>query len=222
MSEALSLDQALNQIAKLENEIRKGSVIVLPVEGSYLYVADAFNLSAVKRIHELRGDQKGVASSVAISKVETLKGIANNLSDGLLKLANKFWPGLLTIYVQPNSALAWDLGDAGTLGEFAVRIPNSKILAQLTKNIGPLAIASAANAGKGAARNLDEVSALLGEIHLYVDGGQLPESELSTVIRSRVIGLPELEIIRLGAISLQDLQEIVPGISLAEPTQAIG
>lgn len=218
MSEVISIAEANLNITKLENEIRKGSLIVLPVEGSYVYLADAFNISAVKRLHELRGDQEGIAASVAISRTETLNGIASNLNEDLIKLANNFWPGLLTIYVQPNSSLAWDLGDGGTLGEFAVRIPDSEILSELTKNIGPLAIASAANSGKGAARNLDEVSALLNEINLYVDGGTLPESQLSTVIRSRVIGLPELEVIRLGAISLKDLQEIVPGISLADPT----
>jgi tRNA A37 threonylcarbamoyladenosine synthetase subunit TsaC/SUA5/YrdC len=153
-----------------------------------------------------------------INNVEILNGIAKNMSGQISRLATNFWPGLLTILLQPNPALAWDLGDSGALGEFAVRIPNSKILEALTKAIGPLVIASAANSGAGAARRIDEVSALIGEINLYVDGGELPKSELSTVIRFRAEALPEFEIVRLGAISLEKLQEIIPNISLANPS----
>jgi tRNA threonylcarbamoyl adenosine modification protein (Sua5/YciO/YrdC/YwlC family) len=218
MSEVISLRNALAEIAKLENEIRKGGVVVLPAEGSYLYVCDSFNANAVKRLHELRGDEAGVATSVAIGSPATLTGISANLTAELQSLADKHWPGLLTLYIQPNSALAWDLGDGGTLGEFAVRIPDSELLIALAKNIGPLAISSAALAGKGAARSLDEVSALLGEINFYVDGGELSESPLSTVVRSKVIGLSELEVVRVGAISLEELQATIPEISLATPS----
>jgi tRNA threonylcarbamoyl adenosine modification protein (Sua5/YciO/YrdC/YwlC family) len=216
MSEVIPLNIAITELAKLENELRKGGVIVLPVEGSYVYVADAFNTNAVKKIHELRGDEEGIATSVVIGRPETLNGIGNGITAEISKIAEKFWPGLLTIYIQPNSALAWDLGDGGELGEFAVRIPNSELLISLAKNIGPLAIASAANSGLGAARNLDEVGALIGDINFYVDAGLLESAPLSTVIRSKVIGLPELEVLRIGAISLEELQGQVPGISMVE------
>lgn len=216
MSEVIPLSNALSDMAKLENELRKGGVVVLPVEGSYIYVADAFNSNAVKKIHELRGDEEGIATSVAIGKAETLNGIANGVTEEILKIAEKFWPGLLTIYIQPNSALAWDLGDGGELGEFAVRIPDSELLIALAKNIGPLATASAANSGMGAARNLDEVGAMIGEINFYVDGGLLEATPLSTVIRSKVIGQAELEVARVGAISLEQLQREVPGITVVE------
>ena len=217
MSEVISIQDAIAQIAKLENEIRKGALLVLPVEGSYIYVADAFNISAVKRIHELRGDEPGIAAAVAIASPQTLEGIATNISDEMRALAKKFWPGLLTLLVQPNSALAWDLGDSGDLGEFAVRVPDSQLLISLAKNIGPLAFAAAATAGSGAARNLDSVSAISGEINIYVDGGELANFGQSTIVRAKVIGQSALEVLRVGAISLEQLQEEVPAISLAKP-----
>ena len=216
MAEVIPLVDGLNQIAKLENELRKGGVIVLPVEGSYVYVADAFNAGAVKKIHELRGDPIGVATSVVIGSAATLSGITATITDELALLTKEFWPGLLTIYVQPNPALSWDLGDDGELGEFAVRIPDSQLLQSLANNLGPLAMSSAANAGQGAASDLDEVSALIGEINFYVDGGKLSSAPLSTVIRAKVIGRSELEILRVGAISLEELQAHLPEISLAK------
>ena len=151
------------------------------------------------------------------SSPQTLEGIATNISDEMRALAKKFWPGLLTLLVQPNSALAWDLGDSGELGEFAVRVPDSELLISLAKNIGPLAFAAAATSGSGAAQNLDSVSAISGEINIYVDGGELPTFGQSTIVRAKVIGQSALEVLRVGAISLEQLQEEVPAISLAKP-----
>ena len=216
MSEVIKLSEAIQNLPTLENEIRKGGVIVIPIEGSYVYLADAFNFSAVKRIHELRGDSEGTACSVAIGSEATLTGICANVTEEIEKLIKEFWPGPLTLLLQPNSALNWNLGDNGELGEFAVRMPNSELLKNLANNIGPLALASAANVGQGAAPKLENVGAFLGEINLYVDGGDLTEIQSSTVVRSKVIGLNELEIVRLGAISLQQLQNILPEITLGE------
>lgn len=218
MSEVIPLAKAQGQLIKFENELRKGGVIVLPVEGSYVYLADAFNHGAVKRIHELRGDTEGIACGVAIGSLDTLSGICSTVNENVKKLANEFWPGLLTLFMQPNTALTWNLGDNGSLGEFAVRIPNSNIVIELANKIGPLAIASAALAGRGPARKLDEVGALIGEINFYIDGGDLPEVGSSTVVRAKVIGLSDLEIVRVGAISLQELQKVLPEISLVEPS----
>ena len=215
MSELISTEDALAQIAKIENEIRKGGVIVLPIPGSYIYLVDAFNPVAVKKMHQLRGAEEGVAASVVIGKAATLNGIAKSNSE-IVSLANKFWPGPLTILVEPNPALSWNLGDDGELGEFAVQIPNSELLLTLANNIGPLAFASAAAAGKGAAKSLDDVSALIEEIAIYVDNGSIPTSEKTTVVRSKDIGSKGVEIVRIGAISLGQIQEIIPEISLAE------
>jgi L-threonylcarbamoyladenylate synthase len=46
--------------------LRDGKVIVAPIEHSYVFVADAFNHGAVAKIHQLRGDDLGVAAQVLI------------------------------------------------------------------------------------------------------------------------------------------------------------
>ena len=64
MSEVINLSEATQNLPKLENEIRKGGVIVIPIEGSYVYLADAFDKDAVKAIHILRGNQNGTLTQV--------------------------------------------------------------------------------------------------------------------------------------------------------------
>lgn len=216
MAEIISLAEAASNLPKLENEIRKGGVLVLPMEGSYIYLADAFNLTAVQKIHELRGDDSGTSCAVALGKSETLNGITSALTKELSLLIQKYWPGPLTLLVPPNPALSWDLGDHGDLGEFAVRIPNSIIIQDLAKNIGPLAFASAAHSGRGAARDLSEVSAIGDEIAIYIDGGKLEESMPSTVVRVKIIGVGGVEVLRVGGISLTELRDLIPEISAVD------
>ena len=215
MAEVLKVDEAIENIAKVENEIRKGGIVVVPIENGYVYLADAFNKNAVQKMHQLRGNPEGTSHGVLIAEALALTGISKHIPSTMQLLIDKFWPGPLTLYVQPNPALNWDLGDGGSLGEFAVRIPDSQIVQILSKNIGPLVFASASRAGNGQALNLDSIGAMPDEVALYVDGGELSNLKLSTVVRAKVIGESELEIVRIGAISLQQLQEILPEITLA-------
>ena len=190
--------------------ISQGEVIIAPLESSYIFLCDAFNQSAVARIHELRGDTPGTACQVAIGSVATLKGITQQLPESLALLAAQFWPGLLTLMVRPNTALHWDLGDGGALDTFAVRVPDQDFVRQIISRVGPVAIASASMSGQGAALSLDHTSALPEEISLYIDGGSFESAQLSTVVGMTPSG--GVDCTRIGAISLEELRKVLPAI----------
>ena len=59
---------------------------------------------------------------------------------------------------------------------------------------------------------------MASEIGLFVDEGLLPEGPISTVLRRSVIGGgSSIELFREGAITLLEIQELVPSISAVEP-----
>ncbi len=204
----------LAQLTSFAAAITAGGIIVVPLEHSYAYACDAFDQSAVARMHELRGAAVGTAAQVLISSVDTLAGVAHFVPDDMKLLAKRFWPGELTLQVAPNIFLTWDLGDAGALGEFAVRVPKSDFILALLAKTGPLAIASLAGAGQPALREI--ASNLAPEISHVFDAGVLPAGEASTVVRMRVIGSDSgLEVLRVGAITLAQLREVLPEISEA-------
>lgn len=193
--------------------LQSGEVIVAPLESAYIYACDAFNQSAVGKLHELRGDAPGICAQVAIASPATLRGLAQFLSSVIVAISEEFWPGLLSINLQPNSALNWDLGDGGLLNEFSVRVPNESFFLKVLEKSGPLAIASASLSGGAPARNLDEISAQVNEIELYLDRGELSEGELSTVVRqSGTSSSPKIEVTRVGAITISDLGKVAPAI----------
>jgi L-threonylcarbamoyladenylate synthase len=189
----------------------QGEVVVVAAEHGYLYVCDAFNHGAVRKLHSLRGDQPGTAAQVLIGKVTAVSGLATDFDSDWQKVVNAFWPGLLTVQLAPQSALNWDLGDGRALGEFAVRIPQREFLLSLLGRSGPLAAASASVAGQPPLRDLTYLVSSPEEIGVAVDEGVLPEGPASTVLRRRAGG--GIEAARIGAISLEALQEVVPTIT---------
>ena len=188
--------------------IKRGEVVILPLEHGYVYACDAFSLSAVNRLHQLRNDPPGIAAQVIISSAAVLDGITQGLTIEVKELAAAFWPGLLTLNLQQNQSLIWDLGDGGNLKNFAVRMPNQSATLEVINATGPLAIASATLAGGS------PVLAIENPFQLEVlDIGELAAGPLSTVVEQ--VG-EKVEILRVGSLTLEDLRKVVPTIELAK------
>ena len=194
--------------AKVIAAIKRGEVVILPLEHSYVYACDAFSFAAVNRLHQLRNDQPGIAAQVLVGKIQTISGLAQSLSEDVKKLTEEFWPGLLTLNLQQNQSLVWDLGDGGNLKNFAVRMPNQTETLEVINATGPLAIASATLAGGSPvliAENPHQLEVL--------DIGELESGPLSTVVAQ--VG-ENLELLRVGSITLEDLRKVASAIELAK------
>jgi len=194
--------------------LRNGEVAVLASEGGYIYLADAFNDSAVERIHAIRRTDSGTACQVFVGNSKTAGGVARNFTGDVLTLAEKFWPGALTLLLAPQQGLSWDLGDGGVLDEFALRVPAREFLHTVLLESGPVAIASASVAGRPATLDINFVPALPSDVGIYVDEGVLMGAKATTIVRSTVSGL---EMVREGEISFAALTEVISGISQPKP-----
>lgn len=200
-----------NHIEKAASVLREGRLIIAPIEHAYVFVADAFNHGAVKKMHILRGDALGVAAQVIVGDSKTAKGITGEFGDTTTALCEKFWPGLLTLNIAPAQGLVWDLGDKRTLEQISIRVPGSEFLREVALATGPLAIASATIAGAAPRRRTGLFPALDSDYAYLFDGGELPEGPPSTVISVRNDGVT---LMRQGAISLAELRQVTPNIAV--------
>lgn len=191
--------------------LRNGEVIIAPLEHSYVFVGDAFNHGAVRRIHQLRDDARGVASQVIVGDLHMARGITLEFGTTLQSLVSRFWPGMLTVNIAPAKGLVWDLGDARTLEQISIRVPQGEFLRKVALASGPLAIGSAALAGRPAPRTTIFFPAKQSDYSLLFDGGDLPEGPLSTVVSVKEDGVM---VQRIGAISLAELREVTPNIAI--------
>ena len=218
MAETISLADLISsesgladQVSKAVDALREGRLIIAPVEHAYVFVADAFNHGAVKKMHILRGDALGVAAQVIVGDIKTATGITKEFGPTTQSICERFWPGLLTLNIAPAQGLVWDLGDARSLEEIAIRVPDTNFLRKVAIEAGPLAIASANRAGMPPKRRGPLFPALDADYAYFFDAGELPEGPTSTVISVKSDGIT---LKRAGAISLAELRSVTPNIAV--------
>lgn len=201
--------------------ISKGQLVVMPTDTVYGLAADAFNVDAVARLLAAKGRDRQAPPPVLIPSVATLDALASSVPDAVRELAAAFWPGGLTIILDAQPSLAWDLGE--TRGTVALRVPNNPIALELLAETGPLAVSSANLTGAPAARTAVNAHEQLGEsVAVYLNGGEVG-SEPSTIIDATALarGTGGIRILREGVISAAALREVV-GDLLEPATEILG
>ena len=218
MAETVSLTDLIasgselnEEVTNAVNALREGRLIIAPAEHAYVFVADAFNHGAVKKMHIIRGDALGVAAQVIVGDLKTATGVTNEFGATTKSICEKFWPGLVTLNIAPAQGLVWDLGDARSLEQIAIRVPASEFLRRVALEAGPLAMASANRAGMPVKRRGPLFPALDADYAYFFDAGELPEGPTSTVISVKSDGVT---LVRAGAISLADLRSVTPNIAV--------
>ncbi|MPZ62264.1 MAG: threonylcarbamoyl-AMP synthase [Propionibacteriales bacterium] len=185
---------------------REGSLVVLPTDTVYGLGCDAFDPAGVRRLLAAKGRGREMPPPVLISARTTLDALATGLPDHARELAEKFWPGPLTMICRHQSSLRWDLGD--TRGTVAIRMPDQQVALSLLARTGPLAVSSANLTGKPAATTAAEAEEMLGEsVEVYLDDGPAPKGVPSSIV-DLTPDVPRL--VRAGALSLEELRSVVP------------
>ena len=103
--------------------IKRGLVVGVPTDTFYGLAADPFNLAAVEEIYRVKGRPENRALPILVNSIEQAAILGRDLPLNFLKLAQKFWPGALTIVVEASQSLP--LKVTANKGRVALRWPNS-------------------------------------------------------------------------------------------------
>ena len=186
------------------HHLRNGGVVAIPTDTLYALAADVFNTAALDRIFAIKGRSDDLALPVLVSGWDQLEMVAENTSPKTRALAERFWPGALTLVVQKANGLP----DRLTAGRptVAVRMPGHPVPIELINRLGSPITGTSANISGGAdLLTLDELSSQLGEpVDLIVEKGPTPKGTASTIV-DITSGKPRL--LREGAISFQQVLE---------------
>lgn len=188
------LDEAVRALAA-------GGLVVMPTDTVYGIAADAFSAAAVQALLDAKGRGRQMPPPVLIGDVRTLDGLADAVPDRVRELVAEHWPGPLTVIVQAQPSLQWDLGE--TRGTVALRMPDHELTLAVLRKTGPLAVSSANRSGSPAAVTAADAAEQLGDaVRVYLDGGQAPGGVASTIVDATG---PELRIVREGALTAEQL-----------------
>jgi len=110
--------------------------------------------------------------------------------------------------LRPQTGLSWDLGDANQLDRISIRVPKNKFAKALLTQTGPLAVGSAVRVGRPVPKSLSDIFVLDSDLAFQFNNGNLRKGPVTTVVEADETGV---RVLRIGAVSLEDIQSIVPG-----------
>ena len=179
--DTLKLTNSPEDIAKAAELIRQGEVVGIPTETVYGLGADALDPKAVSRIFAAKNRPMDNPLIVHIYSIEQVDGLSNQVPKLFYKLAEKFWPGPLTMIV-PKSERVPD-ETSGGLDTVGIRMPSHPVMRELIKLSTPIAAPSANRSGYPSPTTAKHVYRdMKGRISAVIDGGECRFGVESTVI----------------------------------------
>jgi len=209
MAEILTVDT--NDTSRLEfvleyatRLITTGKVVAFPTDTFYGLGADPMNLAAVSEIFRIKRRTADRPLPLLVASLDQAAELAFNPPRVFFQLAEKFWPGPLTIVV-PASRLI-PLKVTANTGKIGLRWPRAPLaVAIIAAAARPITGTSANLAKRPACSTADEVAKQLGDdLPLILDGGPTQGEMASTVVD---LGGERARILRPGGIAESELKE---------------
>ena len=196
---------------KASEIIKRGGLVAFPTETVYGLGGDAFDDTAAARIYAAKGRPSDNPLIVHIAEPDDIRKLSDEVPDQAFLLAEKFWPGPLTMIVKKNNSVPMSV--TGGLDTVAVRLPSHPAARRLIKESGTFIAAPSANlSGRPSpTRAAHVIEDLAGRIDMIIDGGDI-EIGLESTIVDLTEDVPV--ILRPGYITKEMLSEAVGEVRL--------
>ncbi|MCL2073332.1 MAG: L-threonylcarbamoyladenylate synthase [Marinilabiliaceae bacterium] len=191
--------------------IKEGKLVAFPTETVYGLGADGLNPKAVAKIFDVKNRPSFNPLILHVSSFEEVNEIfIKPLSPLIKRLADKYWPGPLTI-VAPRQKQIPDIVTSG-LPTVAVRMPNNPFALKLIRLAGvPIAAPSANLFGRISPTMPNQVIDQLTKVDYLIDGGHTTMGLESTIVS---VSNQTIEILRPGIISEEQMVNDFPDIKV--------
>jgi len=207
------------RIKEAAESLRAGRLVAFPTETVYGLGANALDAEAVRRIFEVKGRPMTSPLIVHMASILAAQELALLWPDAAQRLAEKYWPGPLTVIV-PKKSIVPDIVTAG-LPSVGLRMPAHPLALELLREAGiPLAAPSANRFTQLSPTTAEHVRAGLGDaVDLILDGGPCSVGIESTVI-SLVGARPK--ILRPGMISRPEIEAVIGPVEVGAGAESPG
>ena len=186
--------------------LRAGGLVAFPTETVYGLGADALDEAASAKIYAAKGRPSDNPLIVHIADMDAVYKLASEVPEAAVKLADKFWPGPLTMILKKSDIVPESI--TGGLGTVAIRMPSHKVAAELIRSSGVYIAAPSANTSGKPSPTLAShvIKDLSGKIDMIIDGGSVGIGLESTIVdMSEDIPV----ILRPGYITKEMLENVV-------------
>lgn len=200
-----------NALKRAGEILKNGGLVAFPTETVYGLGGNALDANASMKIYNAKGRPSDNPLIIHIAEIKKLEEIVTEIPEKARILAQKFWPGPLTM-IMPKAECV-PVQTTGGLSSVAVRFPSDPIAQELIRQAGGFVAAPSANtSGRPSPTTAQHVEEDLGDtIDMIIDGGQVGIGLESTIIDFT----EEIPVVlRPGYISLEMLQEILGDVRM--------
>ena len=191
--------------------LKEGALVAFPTETVYGLGANALDSEAAAKIYAAKGRPSDNPLIVHIADMDALSLIVAEIPEAATKLAEKFWPGPLTMVMRKSDVVPY--GTTGGLDTVAVRMPAHPIALEMIRHGGGYIAAPSANTSGRPSPTLASHVAddMDGIVPLILDGGAVGIGIESTIV-DLTDEIPT--ILRPGFITKEMLQEVVGEVQI--------
>ncbi len=197
--------------------LKNGGLVAIPTETVYGLAANGLDEGAVAKIFEAKGRPQDNPLILHLCGAEQIELFCHSVPRKAYALAEKFWPGPLTIVLPAKDNVP--KRTTGGLSTVAVRCPDSDITREIIRLSGvPLAAPSANISGKPSTTTAEHVlHDHNGKIDAIVDGGACRVGVESTIV-DLTEDMPRL--LRPGGITPEQLVEVLGELTVDKAVTA--
>ena len=189
-------------VARAAETLGAGGVVVLPTDSVYgICCAATPGNPAHARIFDVKRRDRAQTLPWFVADPADLAVYGSDVPEWALRLAERHWPGALTIVVRASEAVPPEYAQPSPAGAtIALRVPDSELDRAIVRALGcPLAQTSANTHGEPAATSGAELeSAVADAVDLVLDAGAAPVGVASTIVDATG---PEPRVLRAGALT---------------------
>ncbi len=191
--------------------LQKGGLVAFPTETVYGLGGDALRQEASAKIYMAKGRPSDNPLIVHIADMDSLRDVADNVSEEALRLAENFWPGPLTMIFKKKEKVP--KSTTGGLETVAVRMPSHPVARALIRESGVYIAAPSANtSGRPSPTKAEHVREDLdGRIDMILDGGAVGIGLESTIVDMST-NVPT--ILRPGYITKEMLERVLDNVQV--------
>jgi len=203
-------------VAAAARLLTEGGVVAIPTETVYGLGAVAMNPAAVRRVFAIKGRPANHPLIVHLHSADALPDWAREIPDAAWRLAERFWPGPLTLVLPRQPQVPDEV--TGGQDSVALRVPAQPVARELIAAAGALAAPSANRFGRVSPTTAAHVLAELGdEVDMILDAGSCRVGLESTIV-SLLDNVPAL--LRPGGVTVTELEAVL-GHPVAPPPQGL-
>lgn len=209
------MNRSVNDISAAVLILRAGGIVAFPTETVYGLGADATNADAVEKIFRAKGRPATNPLIVHVADQRVARRYAAEWPAVAAHLAERFWPGPLTLVVRKRKTIA--LNVTAGLGTVGLRAPDHPMALEMLREFdGPVAAPSANRSMRISPTTAEHVRSELGNSVDYIlDGGPCSVGIESTVL-DLTADVPM--ILRPGAITAEQIAAEIGPVSIFKGT----